>query len=113
MPPTEQLYRERPSPLKKTTAMYGRLLLVILLFGGTHYPLLAQVGGGSPYSALGYGDLHLIGSGLNRGFAGQGLAVRSDILLNYSNPAAYTSLQQPFKVVFDIGLDYTLNQIKN
>ncbi|MEL6358127.1 MAG: hypothetical protein AAFQ37_14475 [Bacteroidota bacterium] len=92
--------------------MIGRLLITLVLLGCTPYLVKAQSGGGSPYSSIGYGDLNLIGSGLNRGFAGQGVAVRSDIALNYRNPASYTSLQQPFNVIFDIGLDFSINQVK-
>ncbi|MEZ4852086.1 MAG: hypothetical protein R3B93_26470, partial [Bacteroidia bacterium] len=48
----------------------------------------------SPYTVFGIGEIEPIGFGATQGMGGMGLAVRSPLYLNPSNPASYGFLQE-------------------
>lgn len=61
---------------------------------------MAQDGGGSPYSAYGFGDMVLTGQATQGMMAGTGLALPEPFSVVPGNPAGYTALERP---VFEVG----------
>ena len=69
----------------------------------------AQVGTGSPYSFIGFGETNFRGNHSNRAMGG--LDVYLDTIHpNINNPASYSTLKA---TTYSIGLNYKKNKISN
>jgi len=77
-------------------ALAGMLALCFTL-------LPAQVRVGSPYSRFGVGDLHRISNARLLSMGGTSIAQRDNVLINYWNPASYTSFDS-LSFVFEGGI---------
>lgn len=66
-------------------------------------PLKGQSTYGSPYSRFGIGDLYQMVNGTNGAMGGLKYGIRSNFLVNPSNPASYTAFNK-HHFVFDAGL---------
>lgn len=66
----------------------------------------------SPYSAFGIGELEYTGGNRNMGMGGCGIALRSAINLNSSNPASLTAIPQQ-SLAIDIGINLKYTNLKN
>ena len=71
--------------------------LTILAF----FSLKAQINTYSPYSYFGLGDVSNYYNAANNSMGGLGVTNTSSMLLNYINPATYSSLNQ---TLFEIGV---------
>lgn len=66
----------------------------------------------SPYSVYGIGELEYTGGGRNMGMGGSGIALRSDIFLNSTNPASLTAIPQQ-SLATDLGINIRYTNLKN
>jgi hypothetical protein len=85
----------------KITQRFGFLLILLLvttplLRGQSHYS--------SPYSRFGLGDLYQMVNATNGAMGGLKYGIRTNFLVNPSNPASYTAFRKHF-FVFDAGLN--------
>ena len=85
------------------------ILLCCLAFGFT--AAFAQNNTNSPYSMLGYGELSASGLAANKAMGGVGYGLRSNLLINTVNPAAYSSVDS-MTVMFDFGLSGRITKFK-
>ncbi len=85
------------------------VLIVILL---AVLPAAGQNNTNSPYSVFGIGELNFTGGGRNMAMGGSGIALRSDLFLNSTNPASLTAIQ-PQSFGFDMGLNLKLTYLEN
>lgn len=88
--------------------IYIATLLVVLSTS-----VFSQVNTLSPYSRFGVGELVTPGNGQNIAQGSSGIALRSNLAINYLNPAAYSALDT-MSFLFDFGLlmsstDYSSN----
>jgi hypothetical protein len=67
-------------------------------------PLWSQSLYNSPYSVYGPGLVSERSSILNQSLGGTGYGVQHDEMLNYMNPASYTSIKKNISHMFDIGM---------
>jgi len=89
-----------------------RQLALILIFSFSVYVSFGQNNTNSPYSVFGIGELQYSGGGRNMGMGGTGIALRSEISLNGTNPAALTAIPQQ-SMATDLGIDFKLTNLKN
>lgn len=66
----------------------------------------------SPYSRFGLGMIEPTASFRSAGMGGVSIALRDNVSVTYSNPASYSSFDT-ISFVFDLGLDYSSNQLKS
>ncbi len=83
------------------------LLLILIVLKG-----YAQNYTNSPYSRFGVGDLIDNGFEQNRAMGGTSTALRTPNLINYLNPASYTS-QDTMSFIFDIGVSGKSNELES
>ncbi|MCF8380715.1 MAG: hypothetical protein K9H49_14170 [Bacteroidales bacterium] len=88
------------------------LIATLLLFLSTS--LFSQINTYSPYSRFGIGELALQGNGQYIAQGASGIAQRSNLAINYLNPASYSALDT-MSFIFDFGLslsstDYNTNE---
>ncbi len=72
----------------------------------------AQNYSNSPYSRFGMGDLIDNGFEQSRAMGGTAVSLRTPDLINYMNPASYTS-QDTMSFIFDVGLDGKQNLLES
>lgn len=66
----------------------------------------------SPYSGFGIGELEMASGGRNTGMGYTGIALKSNLFLNTTNPASLTAIE-PQSFIFDMGLHYTYTQLES
>lgn len=74
--------------------------------------LSAQNSTSSPYSGFGIGELEMSSGGRNAGMGNTGIALRSGLFLNTSNPASLTTIE-PQSFLFDLGVDFEYTRLEN
>ena len=89
-----------------------RRLLLMLLFSLSVFLTSGQNNTNSPYSIFGIGELENADGGRNMGMGGTGIALRSDLFLNLSNPASLTSIPRQ-SLATDAGINFRLSNLKN
>ncbi len=66
----------------------------------------------SPYSGFGIGELEMASGGRNTGMGYTGIALKSNLFMNTTNPASLTAIE-PQSFIFDMGLHYTYTQLES
>ena len=89
-----------------------RRLTLILIFSISAYIVSGQNNTNSPYSIFGIGELEHTDGGRNMGLGGTGMALRSNIFLNLSNPASLTSLPAQ-SMATDAGINFKYSNLQN
>ena len=89
-----------------------RQLVLIIIFSVSVLVVKGQNNTNSPYSVYGIGELEYTGGGRNMGMGGSGIALRSDIFLNSTNPASLTAIPQQ-SLSTDLGINFRLTNLKN
>jgi len=89
-----------------------RQLALILIFSLSAYVTLGQNNTNSPYSVFGIGELEYTGGGRNMGLGGTGIALRSEISLNGTNPASLTAIPRQ-SMASDLGIDFKFTNLRN
>jgi len=89
-----------------------RRLVSILIFSLSVFVASAQNNTNSPYSAFGIGELGYTGTGRNMGLGESGIALRSGIFLNSTNPASLTAIPQQ-SLATDLGVNFKYTNLKN
>ncbi len=84
---------------------YSLLLLSIAISVFTAHAQLGQCN--SPYSRFGLGMLCDQAQGFNKSMAGIGIGVRQGNVLNYNNPASYSSIDS-LSMIIDAGMSLTM-----
>ena len=85
--------------------------VVLLLLSGMPF-LCAQNGTSSPFSRYGYGDLNENVPGAYRALGGVGIGMRSNKVINPSQPASYTACDS-LTFMFDIAASGMWDQYKD
>jgi len=89
-----------------------RRLVLIIIFSLSVFVALGQNNTNSPYSVFGIGELEYTGGGRNMAMGGSGIALRSDIFLNSTNPASLTAIPGQ-SLSTDLGINFRLTNLKN
>ncbi len=89
-----------------------RQLALTIIFSLSIYFASGQNNTNSPYSAFGIGELEYTGGGQNMGMGESGIALRSPITVNTSNPASLTAIPQQ-SVVTDLGINFKYTNLQN
>ena len=89
-----------------------RQITLIFIFSFSVYASFAQNNTNSPYSIFGIGELEYTGGGRNMGMGGTGIALRSDIYTNSTNPASLTAIPRQ-SLVSDLGINFKFTNLKN
>jgi hypothetical protein len=89
-----------------------RQLAFILIFSLSAFVTSGQNNTNSPYSVFGIGELEYSGGGRNMGMGGSGIALRSEISLNGTNPASLTAIPQQ-SLATDLGINFKYTNLKN
>lgn len=89
-----------------------RQLTLTIIFSLSIYFASGQNNTNSPYSAFGIGELEYTGGGQNMGMGESGIALRSAITVNSSNPASLTAIPQQ-SVVTDLGINFKYTNLQN
>ena len=87
----------------------GSLTLILIL---TVLKAYTQNYANSPYSRFGIGDLIDNGFEQSRAMGGTAIGLRTPNLINYLNPASYTS-QDTMSFIFDVGVSGRLNELES
>lgn len=87
-------------------------ILGITLLLGISGIVAAQNSTSSPYSGFGIGELEMASGGRNTAMGQTGIALRSNLFLNTSNPASLTALDPQF-FLYDIGLNMKYTSLEN
>jgi len=66
----------------------------------------------SPYSVFGIGEMEYTGGGRNMGMGGSGIALRSELYINSTNPASLTAIPQQ-SLATDLGINFRYTNLKN
>lgn len=72
----------------------------------------AQNSTSSPYSGFGIGELEMASGGRNTAMGQTGIALRSDLFLNTSNPASLTAIE-PQSFLYDMGINMKFTTLEN
>src|SRR5665648_895641 len=89
-----------------------RRLVSIFIFSLSVLVASGQNNTNSPYSVYGIGELEYTGGGQNMGMGGSGIALRSDLFLNSTNPASLTAIPQQ-SLITDLGINFKFTNLKN
>ena len=89
-----------------------RQLALVLIFSISVCVASAQNNTNSPYSIFGIGELEYTGGGRNMGMGGTGIALRSEISLNGTNPASLTAIPMQ-SLATDLGINFRYTNIQN
>ena len=89
-----------------------RRLVSIFIFSLSFFVASGQNNTNSPYSVYGIGELEYTGGGQNMGMGGSGIALRSDLFLNSTNPASLTAIPQQ-SLITDLGINFKFTNLKN
>jgi hypothetical protein len=89
-----------------------RRLVSVIILSLSVFVVKGQNNTNSPYSIYGIGELEYTGGGRNMGMGGSGIALRSDIFLNSTNPASLTAIPQQ-SLSTDLGINFKLTNLKN
>ncbi len=92
--------------------MKFKIIFFVLLITIPEITLLAQNSTSSPYSGFGIGELEISSGGRNVGMGQTGIALRSNLFLNTTNPASLTSMD-PQSFLLDMGLYFKYTHLKN
>lgn len=85
------------------------LALILSLFVGVSS---GQNNTNSPYSVFGIGELEYTGGGRNMGMGGSGIALRSELYVNSTNPASLTAIPRQ-SLATDLGINLRYTNLKN
>jgi len=83
--------------------------LIISFFAGM---VSGQNNTNSPYSVFGIGELEYTGGGRNMGMGGSGIALRSELYINSTNPASLTAIPAQ-SLATDLGINFRFTNLKN
>lgn len=72
----------------------------------------AQNSTSSPYSGFGIGELEMASGGRNTAMGQTGIALRSDLFLNTTNPASLTAIE-PQSFLYDMGINMKFTTLEN
>ncbi len=89
-----------------------RRLHLLLIFIFSVFLASGQNNTNSPYSVFGIGELENSEGGRNMGMGGSGIALRSDLFLNLTNPASLTSIPLQ-SLATDAGINFRFSNLKN
>jgi len=89
-----------------------RRLALLLIFSLSIFRASGQNNTNSPYSIYGIGELDNAAGGRNMGMGGSGIAMKSDIFLNLSNPASLTAIA-PQSFQTDAGISIKFSDLQN
>ncbi|MFA5330298.1 MAG: hypothetical protein WC384_21070 [Prolixibacteraceae bacterium] len=92
--------------------MKFKIALLAFLISVSGLRLFAQNSTSSPYSGFGIGELEMSSGGQNAGMGNTGIALRSHLFLNTSNPASLTTIK-PQSFLFDLGMNIKYTQLEN
>ena len=84
--------------------------ILLLLVPGIN--LLAQNSTSSPYSGFGIGELEMASGGRNTAMGQTGIALRSNLFMNTTNPAALTTIE-PQCFLYDMGVYFKYTKLEN
>ncbi len=87
------------------------LVVLVLTAGSLGAQTDGTVGGFSPYSVFGLGQLHQTGTTWNRGMGGVGIAARNNRFINILNPASMTA-RDSLSFMADMGLSGRISLFK-
>lgn len=90
--------------MRKLTLIFLLSLPFLIAFG--------QNNTNSPYSVFGIGELDYSGGGRNLSMGETGIALRSDIFMNQTNPASLTAIPRQ-SVATDLGINFKYTNLKN
>ena len=85
---------------------------LILLFLLSVFVASGQNNTNSPYSVFGIGELEYTGGGKNMAMGESGIALRSEISLNTTNPASLTAIPMQ-SLATDFGINFKLTNLAN
>ena len=89
-----------------------RRLALIIIFLLSIFIASGQNNTNSPYSVFGIGELDNAAGGRNMGMGGSGIAMKSDVFLNLSNPASLTAIPAQ-SLETDAGITIKFSDLQN
>ena len=89
-----------------------RRLALIIIFLLSIFIASGQNNTNSPYSVFGIGELDNAAGGRNMGMGGSGIAMKSDVFLNFSNPASLTAIPAQ-SLETDAGITIKFSDLQN
>ncbi len=91
---------------------YKQILLILISLLAFALPAISQKLVNSPYSRFILGSMEPVGSFRSLGMGGVGVAMKDNTSVYFSNPASYSSVDTT-SFVFDFGIDYSMNFLKD
>lgn len=92
--------------------MNFKIITILTLFTFQSGVVLAQNNTSSPYSGFGIGELELSSGGRNTAMGQTGVALRSNLFLNTTNPASLTAID-PQSFLFDMGIHFKYTNLES
>ena len=89
-----------------------RRLVFLIIFSLSIFMASGQNNTNSPYSIFGIGELDNPAGGRNMGMGGSGIAMKSDVFLNLSNPASLTAIPVQ-SLETDAGITFKFSDLQN
>jgi len=89
-----------------------RRLAFLIIFSLSIFMASGQNNTNSPYSVFGIGELDNAAGGRNMGMGGSGIAMKSDVFLNLSNPASLTAIPVQ-SLETDAGITFKFSDLQN
>ena len=89
-----------------------KIIVLSILITCSGISLRAQNSTSSPYSGFGIGELEMASGGRNTAMGQTGIALRSNLFLNTSNPASLTSIE-PQSFLYDMGINMKYTSLEN
>ena len=92
--------------------MKFKIILFLFLIALPGITLFAQNSTSSPYSGFGIGELEMSSGGRNAAMGQTGIASRSSLFLNTTNPASLTTIE-PQSFLLDMGFNLKYTKLEN
>lgn len=92
--------------------MNFKIITILTLFTFQSVAVMAQNNTSSPYSGFGIGELELSSGGRNTAMGQTGIALRSNLFLNTTNPASLTAID-PQSFLFDMGIHFKYTNLES
>lgn len=92
--------------------MKFNILFLSIVFISCALIAQAQNSTSSPYSGFGIGELEMASGGRNTAMGQTGIALRSDLFLNTTNPASLTTIE-PQSFLYDMGINMKFTNMEN
>jgi len=92
--------------------MKFKIQAVSIIFAFFSFTGWAQNSTNSPYSGFGIGELEMSSGGRNTGMGHTGIALKSNLFLNTTNPASLTVID-PQSFILDMGVHFSYTNLEN